>query len=275
MEKTDPLLLISHVKKSFGTLEVLKDISIDVYKGDVVSILGPSGSGKTTLLRCVNFLERADYGSISLDDKTIDLKTATKEQASEIQRKTGFVFQNYNLFRNKTALENITLGLTSGRGMSRADAVKKGMMLLRKIGLEDRANFYPSELSGGQQQRVAIARALATDPEIIYFDEPTSALDPELTDEVLEVMRQLAQEGMTMVVVTHEMNFAHNVSNRVIFMDHGLIVEQGTPEQIFEHPQNERTRAFLRLASGSQEDQRSALEAFKKQREAENAMNSL
>lgn len=275
MEKTDPLLLISHVKKSFGTLEVLKDISIDVYKGDVVSILGPSGSGKTTLLRCVNFLERADYGSISLDDKTIDLKTATKEQASEIQRKTGFVFQNYNLFRNKTALENITLGLTSGRGMSRADAVKKGMMLLRKIGLEDRANSYPSELSGGQQQRVAIARALATDPEIIYFDEPTSALDPELTDEVLEVMRQLAQEGMTMVVVTHEMNFARNVSNRVIFMDHGLIVEQGSPEQIFEHPQNERTRAFLRLASGSQEDQRSALEAFKKQREAENAMNSL
>ena len=235
MEKTDSLLLISHVKKSFGTLEVLKDISIDVYKGDVVSILGPSGSGKTTLLRCVNFLERADYGSISLDDKTIDLKTATKEQASEIQRKTGFVFQNYNLFRNKTALENITLGLTSGRGMSRADAVKKGMMLLRKIGLEDRANSYPSELSGGQQQRVAIARALATDPEIIYFDEPTSALDPELTDEVLEVMRQLAQEGMTMVVVTHEMNFARNVSNRVIFMDHGLIVEQGSPEQGSRH----------------------------------------
>ena len=161
--------------------------------------------------------------------------------------------QNYNLFRNKTALENITLGLTSGRGVSKEDANKKDMMLLRKIGLEDRANFYPSELSGGQQQRVAIARALATDPEIIYFDEPTSALDPELTDEVLEVMRQLAREGMTMVVVTHEMSFAHTVSNRVIFMDHGLIVEEGSPEQIFEHPQNERTRAFLRLASGSQE----------------------
>lgn len=274
MEKTDPLLPISHVRKSFGTLEVLKDISIDVYKGVVVSILGPSGSGKTTLLRCINFLERADGGSITLDDTTIDLKAATREQASEVQRKTGFVFQNYNLFRNKTALENITLGLTSGRGVSKEDANKKGMMLLRKIGLEDRANFYPSELSGGQQ-RVAIARALATDPEIIYFDEPTSALDPELTDEVLEVMRQLAREGMTMVVVTHEMSFAHNVSNRVIFMDHGLIVEEGSPEQIFEHPQNERTRAFLRLASGSQEAQRSALEAFKKQREAENAMNSL
>lgn len=274
MEKTDPLLRISHVRKSFGTLEVLKDISIDVYKGVVVSILGPSGSGKTTLLRCINFLERADGGSITLDDTTIDLKAATREQASEVQRKTGFVFQNYNLFRNKTALENITLGLTSGRGVSKDDANKKGMMLLRKIGLEDRANFYPSELSGGQQ-RVAIARALATDPEIIYFDEPTSALDPELTDEVLEVMRQLAREGMTMVVVTHEMSFAHNVSNRVIFMDHGLIVEEGSPEQIFEHPQNERTRAFLRLASGSQEAQRSALEAFKKQREAENAMNSL
>ena len=275
MEKTDPLLRISHVRKSFGTLEVLKDISIDVYKGDVVSILGPSGSGKTTLLRCINFLERADGGSITLDDTTIDLKAATREQASEVQRKTGFVFQNYNLFRNKTALENITLGLTSGRGVSKEDANKKDMMLLRKIGLEDRANFYPSELSGGQQQRVAIARALATDPEIIYFDEPTSALDPELTDEVLEVMRQLAREGMTMVVVTHEMSFAHNVSNRVIFMDHGLIVEEGSPEQIFEHPQNERTRASLRLASGSQEAQRSALEAFKKQREAENAMNSL
>lgn len=275
MEKTDPLLRISHVRKSFGTLEVLKDISIDVYKGDVVSILGPSGSGKTTLLRCINFLERADGGSITLDDTTIDLKAATREQASEVQRKTGFVFQNYNLFRNKTALENITLGLTSGRGVSKEDANKKGMMLLRKIGLEDRANFYPSELSGGQQQRVAIARALATDPEIIYFDEPTSALDPELTDEVLEVMRQLAREGMTMVVVTHEMSFAHNVSNRVIFMDHVLIVEEGSPEQIFEHPQNERTRAFLCLASGSQEAQRSALEAFKKQREAENAMNSL
>lgn len=274
MEKTDPLLRISHVRKSFGTLEVLKDISIDVYKGVVVSILGPSGSGKTTLLRCINFLERADGGSITLDDTTIDLKAATREQASEVQRKTGFVFQNYNLFRNKTALENITLGLTSGRGVSKEDANKKGMMLLRKIGLEDSANFYPSELSGGQQ-RVAIARALATDPEIIYFDEPTSALDPELTDEVLEVMRQLAREGMTMVVVTHEMSFAHNVSNRVIFMDHGLIVEEGSPEQIFEHPQNERTRAFLRLASGSQEAQRSALEAFKKQREAENAMNSL
>ena len=274
MEKADPLLRISHVRKSFGTLEVLKDISIDVYKGVVVSILGPSGSGKTTLLRCINFLERADGGSITLDDTTIDLKAATREQASEVQRKTGFVFQNYNLFRNKTALENITLGLTSGRGVSKEDANKKGMMLLRKIGLEDRANFYPSELSGGQQ-RVAIARALATDPEIIYFDEPTSALDPELTDEVLEVMRQLAREGMTMVVVTHEMSFAHNVSNRVIFMDHGLIVEEGSPEQIFEHPQNERTRAFLRLASGSQEAQRSALEAFKKQREAENAMNSL
>lgn len=275
MEKTEPLLRISHVRKSFATLEVLKDISFDVYKGDVVSILGPSGSGKTTLLRCVNFLERADGGSITLDDKTIDLKTATREEASAVQRQTGFVFQNYNLFRNKKALENITLGLTSGRGVSKEDAYKKGMMLLRKIGLEDRANFYPSELSGGQLQRVAIARALATDPEIIYFDEPTSALDPELTDEVLEVMRQLAREGMTMVVVTHEMSFAHNVSNRVIFMDHGLIVAEGSPEQIFEHPQNERTRTFLRLASGSREAQRSALEAFKKQREAENAMNSL
>ena len=208
MEKTDPLLRISHVRKSFGTLEVLKDISIDVYKGDVVSILGPSGSGKTTLLRCINFLERADGGSITLDDTTIDLKAATREQASEVQRKTGFVFQNYNLFRNKTELENITLSLTSCRCLSKEDANKKDMMLLRKIGLEDRANFYPSELSGGQQQRVAIARALATDPEIIYFDEPTSALDPELTDEVLEVMRQLAREGLILWIIVSSLKQA-------------------------------------------------------------------
>ena len=244
MEKTDPLLRISHVRKSFGTLEVLKDISIDVYKGVVVSILGPSGSGKTTLLRCINFLERADGGSITLDDTTIDLKAATREQASEVQRKTGFVFQNYNLFRNKTALENITLGLTSGRGVSKEDANKKGMMLLRKIGLEDRANFYPSELSGGQQ-RVAIARALATDPEIIYFDEPTSALDPETIQEVLDVMIKLAKENITMVVVTHEMGFARQVADRVVFMADGQIIEEGTPDHFFENPSNERVKQFL------------------------------
>lgn len=245
MEKTDPLLRISHVRKSFGTLEVLKDISIDVYKGDVVSILGPSGSGKTTLLRCINFLERADGGSITLDDTTIDLKAATREQASEVQRKTGFVFQNYNLFRNKTALENITLGLTSGRGVSKEDANKKGMMMLRKIGLEDRANFYPSELSGGQQQRVAIARALATDPEIIYFDEPTSALDPETIQEVLDVMIKLAKENITMVVVTHEMGFARQVADRIVFMADGQIIEEGTPDHFFDNPSNERVKQFL------------------------------
>lgn len=245
MEKTDPLLRISHVRKSFGTLEVLKDISIDVYKGDVVSILGPSGSGKTTLLRCINFLERADGGSITLDDTTIDLKAATREQASEVQRKTGFVFQNYNLFRNKTALENITLGLTSGRGVSKEDANKKDMMLLRKIGLEDRANFYPSELSGGQQQRVAIARALATDPEIIYFDEPTSALDPETIQEVLDVMIKLAKENITMVVVTHEMGFARQVADRIVFMADGQIIEEGTPDHFFDNPSNERVKQFL------------------------------
>lgn len=245
MEKTDPLLRISHVRKSFGTLEVLKDISIDVYKGDVVSILGPSGSGKTTLLRCINFLERTDGGSITLDDTTIDLKAATREQASEVQRKTGFVFQNYNLFRNKTALENITLGLTSGRGVSKEDANKKDMMLLRKIGLEDRANFYPSELSGGQQQRVAIARALATDPEIIYFDEPTSALDPETIQEVLDVMIKLAKENITMVVVTHEMGFARQVADRIVFMADGQIIEEGTPDHFFDNPSNERVKQFL------------------------------
>ena len=197
------------------------------------------------------------------------------EAGVKIRRKTAFVFQNYNLFRNKTALQNVTEGLVIARKMPRSQAEKAGKRALDKVGLWDRYDYYPHQLSGGQQQRIAIARALCAQTKIILFDEPTSALDPELTDEVLEVMRQLAREGMTMVVVTHEMSFAHNVSNRVIFMDHGLIVEEGSPEQIFEHPQNERTRAFLRLASGSQEAQRSALEAFKKQREAENAMNSL
>ena len=246
MEKTDSLLLISHVKKSFGTLEVLKDISIDVYKGDVVSILGPSGSGKTTLLRCVNFLERADYGSISLDDKTIDLKTATKEQASEIQRKTGFVFQNYNLFANKTILENVMEGLVTVKKFKKSDAEAMSREILKKVGLEERCDFYPAQLSGGQQQRAGIARALILDPDVILFDEPTSALDLELVGEVLNTIKAVAQTGITMIVVTHEIAFAREVASRVVFMEGGVVVEEGKPEEILVAPKHPSTQRFLK-----------------------------
>ena len=213
------MLEINHLQKKFGTTEVLRDVSLSVSKGDVVAILGPSGSGKTTLLRCVNFLERADAGELLFDDEKFDLNRASHRDIARIRQKTAFVFQNYNLFRNKTALQNVTEGLIVARKMKKAEAEEIGRKLLDKVGLSDRYDHYPAQLSGGQQQRVAIARALATNPEIIYFDEPTSALDPELIGEVLNVMRQLAEEGMTMLVVTHEMNFARHVSNRVVFME--------------------------------------------------------
>ena len=234
------MLEINHLQKKFGTTEVLRDVSLSVSKGDVVAILGPSGSGKTTLLRCVNFLERADAGELLFDDEKFDLNRASHRDIARIRQKTAFVFQNYNLFRNKTALQNVTEGLIVARKMKKAEAEEIGRKLLDKVGLSD-----PAQLSGGQQQRVAIARALATNPEIIYFDEPTSALDPELIGEVLNVMRQLAEEGMTMLVVTHEMNFARDVADRVIFMDGGVIVEQGPAHDVIENPQAERTRQFL------------------------------
>ena len=240
------LLEGTHIRKSFGDLEVLRDVSLQVDRGDVVAILGPSGSGKTTLLRCINFLERADAGELVLDGETVELSGVTKAMAARLRKKTAFVFQNYNLFYNKTALENVTEGLIVGRKVPKAQAVATGKAALEKVGLADRADYYPSALSGGQQQRVAIARAIATKPEIIYFDEPTSALDPELTGEVLSVMRDLADEGMTMLVVTHEIGFARNVSNRVIFMEHGVIVESGASWAFFDAPREERTRAFLR-----------------------------
>ena len=241
------MLEVTNIKKSFGALDVLKGVDLKVSKGDVVAILGPSGSGKTTMLRCINFLETADSGSLVFDGVTHDMAHITKKQISEIRLHTGFVFQNYNLFRNKTALQNVTEGLLIARHMNKAEAGEKGMRMLEKVGMADRASHYPSQLSGGQQQRVAIARALAADPEIIYFDEPTSALDPELIGEVLNVMRQLADEGMTMIVVTHEMDFARNVSSRTIFMEHGKIVEEGESKAFFESPREERTREFLRL----------------------------
>ena len=241
------VLEIKDIHKSFGSLNVLNGVNLSVHKGDVIAILGPSGSGKTTLLRCINFLETADQGKMVFDEKEYDLASMHKNDIRDIRKKTGFVFQNYNLFANKTALQNVMLGLTSARKMDKKQAEKIGLEMLRKVGMEDRASHYPSQLSGGQQQRVAIARALATNPEIIYFDEPTSALDPELIGEVLNVMRELANEGMTMIVVTHEMSFAKEVSNHVIFMEGGKIIEQGTSKEFFENPKQERTREFLRL----------------------------
>lgn len=241
------VLEIKDIHKSFGSLNVLNGVNLSVHKGDVIAILGPSGSGKTTLLRCINFLETADQGTMVFDEKKYDLASMHKNDIRDIRKKTGFVFQNYNLFANKTALQNVMLGLTSARKMDKKQAEKIGFEMLRKVGMEDRASHYPSQLSGGQQQRVAIARALATNPEIIYFDEPTSALDPELIGEVLNVMRELANEGMTMIVVTHEMSFAKEVSNHVIFMEGGKIIEQGTSKEFFENPKQERTREFLRL----------------------------
>ncbi len=244
------MLSVRNIQKSFGPTEVLKGIDLTVEQGDVVAILGPSGSGKTTLLRCMNFLETADGGELIFDGETYAFGHVHKRDIAKIRQKTAFVFQNYNLFLNKTALQNVTEGLIVGRKMPKAQAMEIGKKALAKVGLADRVDFYPDQLSGGQQQRVAIARAVATDPEIIYFDEPTSALDPELTGEVLSVMRDLAREGMTMLVVTHEMGFARTVSNKVILMEDGKIIEQGSSEEFFEHPKEERTRAFLRLTQG-------------------------
>ena len=239
------MLEIRNLRKAFGPLQVLRGIDLDVNKGDVVAILGSSGSGKTTMLRCLNFLERADAGTMDFDGRRIELHRATHAEINALRRRTGFVFQNYNLFANKTALQNVTEGLIIARRMPRRTAEELAHAQLVKVGMDDRADYYPSQLSGGQQQRVAIARAMAADPEIIYFDEPTSALDPELTGEVLAVMRSLAGEGRTMLVVTHEMDFARHAANRVVFMEQGVIVEQNTAEAFFNDPQQPRTQEFL------------------------------
>ena len=237
---------VKGVKKAFdGEAPVLNGVSLTVEKGDVISILGPSGGGKTTLLRCMNFLERADAGLLTFEGHTYDLAKMRSSQQAQVRKKTGFVFQSYNLFLNKTALENVTEGLVIVRRIPKKEAIEIASESLRRVGLLDKASLYPSQLSGGQQQRVAIARALATNPELIYFDEPTSALDPELTGEVLSVMQKLASEGMTMVVVTHEMGFARNVSSKVMLMEGGVVVEEGKAEEFFSHPKQERTREFL------------------------------
>ncbi|WP_275052130.1 amino acid ABC transporter ATP-binding protein [Collinsella intestinalis] len=248
------MLRLEDVHKAFDRTEVLHGIDLTVAKGEVVAVLGPSGSGKTTLLRCANFLERADAGTLTLAGETIDLAHATRRQIAAVRKRTGFVFQGYNLFRNRTVLGNVTEGLIIARKVPRAEAETRAREALAHVGMADRCDAYPAALSGGQQQRVAIARALATAPEIIYFDEPTSALDPELTGEVLAVMRRLAEDGMTMLVVTHEMSFARNVADRVVFMEGGSVVADTPARDFFEHPANDRVRAFLRTVDVTMRD---------------------
>ena len=247
------ILSMEHIRKDFGGAEVLRDISLSVDAGEVVSIIGPSGSGKSTLLRCATFLERVDAGEIRyLGESAVTTDAggravyAPRAELARLKRRFGLVFQQFNLFPHYTVLKNITDAPVSVQKRPRGEARDEALALLEKMGLADKAEAYPCQLSGGQQQRVAIARALALKPEILFFDEPTSALDPELTGEVLKVFRQLAEEKMTMVVVTHEMPFARAVSSRVIFMDRGVIVEQGEPEAVFGAPREERTRRFLR-----------------------------
>lgn len=236
------MIKVENLKKSFGDNEVLKDINLSIEPQEVVVVIGPSGSGKSTLLRCINLLESITAGHILIEGKDI---TDKKNDINKMRQEVGMVFQHFNLFPHKTVIQNLMLAPTKVRKVSAEVARNKGIELLRKVGLEEKADAYPSSLSGGQKQRVAIARALAMEPKIMLFDEPTSALDPEVVGEVLEVMKQLAKEGMTMVVVTHEMGFAREVGDRVIFMDGGYIVEENEPKQLFESPQQERTKAFL------------------------------
>jgi glutamine transport system ATP-binding protein len=236
------LIKVENLKKSFGDNEVLKDINLSIEPQEVVVVIGPSGSGKSTLLRCINLLESITAGHILIEGKDI---TDKKNDINKMRQEVGMVFQHFNLFPHKTVIENLMLAPTKVRKVSAEVSRNKGIELLRKVGLEEKADAYPSSLSGGQKQRVAIARALAMEPKIMLFDEPTSALDPEVVGEVLEVMKQLAKEGMTMVVVTHEMGFAREVGDRVIFMDGGYIVEENEPTQLFESPQQDRTKAFL------------------------------
>ncbi len=236
------LLELKNINKSFGKLRVLNDVSMAVVQGKVVAIIGPSGSGKTTLLRCVNALESIDSGGIIIENKPVNPKS---RDVHELREKVGFIFQAFNLFAHLTALENIMLAQRIVKKRSVKEARERAFSLLRKVGLEDKADSYPSQLSGGQQQRVAIARALAMDPKLLLMDEITSALDPELVSEVLDVVMQLAKDGMTMVIVTHEMGFASNVASRIIFMDNGRIIEQGEPSKIFNNPEQERTKDFL------------------------------
>lgn len=236
------MIKVKNLKKTFGDLHVIKGMDAHIKQGEVVAIIGPSGSGKSTFLRCLNLLEDVTEGEVYVDDELINSPNA---DINSIRQKMGMVFQQFNLFPHLKIIDNITLAPVTLKKMSKEDAEKKAIELLKRVGLEDKAQSYPASLSGGQKQRVAIARALAMNPEIMLFDEPTSALDPEMVGEVLDVIKDLAKSGMTMVIVTHEMGFAREVASRVLFIDQGVIMEEGTPEQIFEHPQNERTKLFL------------------------------
>lgn len=239
------MIKLKGIRKAFGKNEVLKGIDLTVNKGEVVAILGPSGSGKTTLLRCINYLEKPGDGEISIDEFAVNCRKPAKKDIHALRRKTAMVFQQYNLFRHKTALENVMEGLVVVKKLHKDEARERSVELLEKVGLGDKLDAYPSQLSGGQQQRVGIARALALNPEVILFDEPTSALDPELVGEVLAVIRRIAKEGITMIIVTHEMSFAQEVANHIVFMEEGAIVEEGPPKAIFQSPKEERTRQFL------------------------------
>ena len=239
------MIKITNISKTFSGNQVLNDISLEIEEGDVVALIGASGAGKSTFLRALNDLERPDSGQIEIDDLKIDYSTITKQEVLELRRKTGMVFQQFNLFPNMTVLENLCLAPVKTGKMTKEEAKKTAEDLLQRVGLSDKAEAYPQALSGGQQQRVAIARALAMNPDVMLFDEPTSALDPEMVGEVLAVMQELAKEGMTMVVVTHEMGFAKTVADRVLFMADGTIVEQGKPAQVFDSPKEKRTQDFL------------------------------
>ena len=241
-DKADVKISVKNLKKNFGSLEVLKDISLEVAEGEVVVLIGPSGSGKSTLLRCLNQLEKATSGQIVIDGFDV---TDKHTDINKVRENIGMVFQHFNLFNHLNVLKNMTLAPVHLKTLSKEDANNKAMQLLERVGLSDKAGAYPSQLSGGQKQRVAIARALAMNPDIMLFDEPTSALDPEMVGEVLAVMKELARDGMTMIVVTHEIGFAREVASRVIFMEGGYIIEEGTPEEVFNHPREPRTIDFL------------------------------
>lgn len=239
------MLKVNDLHKSFGQLEVLKGITTEIKKGEVVAIIGASGSGKSTFLRCLNLLEEPTKGEVIFEGQNLTTKKDKNFDINKVREHIGMVFQHFNLFSNLTVLENITLAPIKVKGMNKADAEAKAIELLKRVGLEDKKNVYPSTLSGGQKQRVAIARALAMEPDVMLFDEPTSALDPEMVKEVLVVIKDLAESGMTTVIVTHEMGFAKEVATRVMFVDNGIILEEGTPDEVFNHPKQQRTKEFL------------------------------
>lgn len=245
------MIELKSIHKSFGGLDVIKGIDLSIAKGQVVSLIGPSGTGKSTLLRCINCLEKADRGSLQIEESQFDLESISKKDELWLRRNTAMVFQSFNLFNNKIVLENITEGLIVVKKMSKKQAEEKALEILNQVGLLDKKDEHPSNLSGGQQQRVAIGRALALEPKIILFDEPTSALDPELVNEVLMLIRDLAKQKRTMLIVTHEIGFARSVSDKVCFMDDGIILEQGSPQEVIDNPKNDRTKRFLNVLKKS------------------------